>query len=120
HALHQDPRRSRRWWQEAVSPEGHRSCSSGLDPRSSVRRWRNRARPAAARLPQRTNKKMKAAALRGALSDRVRTGRLHVVDALVSGDVPSTKAAVAAVRELTPRPRVLVVVDREDIVTAKS
>ncbi len=69
---------------------------------------------------QRTNKKMKAAALRGALSDRVRTGRLHVVDALVSGDVPSTKAAVAAVRELTPRPRVLVVVDREDIVTAKS
>jgi len=69
---------------------------------------------------QRTNKKMKAAALRGALSDRVRSGRLHVVDALVSGDTPSTKTALSALRELTQRPRVLVVVDRDDQVTAKS
>ena len=69
---------------------------------------------------QRTNKKMKAAALRGALSDRVRSGRLHVVDSLVSGDAPSTKLAVAALRELTTRPRVLVVVDRDDVVTTKS
>jgi len=69
---------------------------------------------------QRTNKKMKAAALRGALSDRARSGRLHVVDSLVSGDAPSTKTAVAALRELTPRPRVLVVVDREDTLTTKS
>jgi len=69
---------------------------------------------------QRTNKKMKAAALRGALSDRVRSGRLHVVDSLVSGDAPSTKTAVAALRELTQRPRVLVVVDREDTLTTKS
>ena len=69
---------------------------------------------------QRTNKKMKAAALRGALSDRVRSGRLHVVDSLVAGDVPSTKTAVAALRELTQRPRVLIVVDREDVITAKS
>ena len=35
---------------------------------------------------------MKAAALRGALSDRARDGRIHVVDALVSGEKPSTKS----------------------------
>ena len=45
---------------------------------------------------QRTPKKMKAAALRGALSDRARNDRVHVVDALVSGDKPSTKAALAS------------------------
>ena len=45
---------------------------------------------------QRTPKKMKAAALRGALSDRARNERIHVVEALVSGDKPSTKAALAA------------------------
>ncbi|HNM97604.1 MAG TPA: 50S ribosomal protein L4, partial [Marmoricola sp.] len=47
---------------------------------------------------QRTPKKMKAAALRGALSDRARGGRIHVVDALISGSAPSTKAAVSALR----------------------
>ena len=45
---------------------------------------------------QRTPKKMKAAALRGALSDRARNGRLHVVSALVDGDTPSTKNAALA------------------------
>ena len=45
---------------------------------------------------QRTPKKMKAAALRGALSDRARDGRIHIVEALVDGDSASTKAAVAA------------------------
>ena len=69
---------------------------------------------------QRTPKKMKAAALRGALSDRARSGRLHVVESLVTGEVPSTKAAVAAIAELTTRRRVLVVVKREDALTAKS
>lgn len=69
---------------------------------------------------QRTPKKMKAAALRGALSDRVRSGRVHVVDSLVSGDSPSTKGAIAAVRELTARNRVLVVVLREDSATTRS
>lgn len=69
---------------------------------------------------QRTPKKMKAAALRGALTDRARSGRLHVVDELVSGEAPSTKAALAAVRELTTRARVLVVVDRDDALTVKS
>jgi len=69
---------------------------------------------------QRTPKKMIAAALRGALSDRVRSGRVHVVDFLVEGDKPSTKNAVNALFELTQRPRVLVVVDREDTVTPMS
>ncbi|RLV56490.1 50S ribosomal protein L4 [Aeromicrobium phragmitis] len=76
--------------------------------------------PTPRKYDQRTNKKMKAAALRGALSDRARSGRLHVVESLVAGDAPSTKAALAALRELTARPRVLVVVDRGDAVTVKS
>ena len=50
---------------------------------------------------QRTPKKMKAAALRGALSDRARDGRVHVVSDLVSGDVPSTKTALAALTRVT-------------------
>ena len=70
---------------------------------------------------QRTPKKMKAAALRGALSDRARSGRLHVVESLIGGaDAPSTKAAVAGLRELTGRRRVLVVIDRGDTLTVKS
>src|SRR3954469_1426102 len=50
---------------------------------------------------QRTPKKMKAAALRGALSDRARAGRIHVVESLVAGERPSTKAAVAALGDLS-------------------
>lgn len=69
---------------------------------------------------QRTPKKMKAAALRGALSDRARTGRLHVVESIVAGDKPSTKLAIATLLELTPRPRVLIVVDRDDTITSLS
>ncbi|GAA1927398.1 50S ribosomal protein L4 [Nocardioides lentus] len=63
---------------------------------------------------QRTPKKMKAAALRGALSDRARNGRVHVVDGLVDGDAPSTKAALAVLRGLSDRTRFLVVLDRDD------
>jgi large subunit ribosomal protein L4 len=66
---------------------------------------------------KRTPKKMKAAALRGALSDRARAGRVHVVDALVDGDKPSTRTALAALGRLTDRPRVLVVVERTDELT---
>ncbi|MDG4828416.1 50S ribosomal protein L4 [Solwaraspora sp. WMMD1047] len=58
---------------------------------------------------QRTPKKMKAAALRGALSDRARAGRVHVVEAFVEGEKPSTKAAIAALRKVTDATRVLVV-----------
>src|SRR6185295_15136420 len=43
---------------------------------------------------QRTPKKMIAAALRGSLSDRARGGRLHIVEALFTGETPSTKVAL--------------------------
>jgi large subunit ribosomal protein L4 len=66
---------------------------------------------------QRTPKKMKAAALRGALSDRARNGRVHVVDGLVSGDKPSTKAALASLAGLTDRVRYLLVLERNDAIT---
>ena len=66
---------------------------------------------------QRTPKKMKAAALRGALSDRARDGRVHVIEGLVNGDTPSTKAAVKALASVTERPRVLVVLERGDDLT---
>jgi large subunit ribosomal protein L4 len=69
---------------------------------------------------QRTPKKMKAAALRGALSDRARNGRVHVVSAFVDGDTPSTKAAVEVLGRLTDRRNVLVVLERADEATWKS
>jgi len=69
---------------------------------------------------QRTPKKMKAAALRGALSDRARGNRVHVVAGLVEGETPSTKAALAALSTIADSRRVLVVVDRTDEVTWKS
>ncbi|WP_129359317.1 MULTISPECIES: 50S ribosomal protein L4 [Micrococcaceae] len=61
---------------------------------------------------QRTPKKMKAAALRSALSDRANHGRIHVVNSLVTEI--STKAAKAALRDLTSRKNVLVVIDRKE------
>lgn len=66
---------------------------------------------------QRTPKKMKAAALRGALSDRARAGRIHVVESLVGGDKPSTKLAVEALNGLTEHRRQLVVLERDDVLT---
>jgi len=63
---------------------------------------------------QRTPKKMKAAALRGALSDRARAGRVHVVEGFLAGDRPSTKAALATLNAVTDAPRVLVVLERDD------
>ncbi len=66
---------------------------------------------------QRTPKKMKAAALRGALSDRAREGRVHIVESFVEGDKPSTKTAVGVLATISERPRALVVVDRGDTVT---
>jgi large subunit ribosomal protein L4 len=69
---------------------------------------------------QRTPKKMKAAALRGALSDRSRHGRVHVLSSLVEGDTPSTKSAVAALEGLGARRNLLVVLDRGDLVSWKS
>ena len=54
---------------------------------------------------QRTPKKMKAAALRGALSDRARYDRIHVVDSLVDGDAPSAKAGVRRARRADRAPQ---------------
>jgi large subunit ribosomal protein L4 len=69
---------------------------------------------------QRTPKKMIAAALRGALSDRARNERIHAVTELVEGQTPSTKSAKAFLGSLTDRKRVLVVIGRSDEVGAKS
>ena len=69
---------------------------------------------------QRTPKKMKAAALRGALSDRARAGRVHVVEVFTKDDAPSTKAILGVLAAITSRPHVLVVLERSDVVSAKS
>ncbi|GAA3529128.1 50S ribosomal protein L4 [Nonomuraea rosea] len=66
---------------------------------------------------QRTPKKMKSAALRGALSDRAGGGRIHVVSSLVAGETPKTKTALEALRKITQAPRVLLVVDEADELT---
>jgi len=69
---------------------------------------------------QRTPKKMKAAALRGALSDRARAGKVHVLSAIVEGSAPSTKSAAATLAALEAGRNVLVVVTREDAAGWKS
>ncbi|MFZ0324450.1 MAG: 50S ribosomal protein L4 [Actinomycetes bacterium] len=69
---------------------------------------------------QRTPKKMKAAALRGALSDRARNGRVHVVSSFVDGDTPSTRTALTLLDQLSDRRHLLVVVGRDDVATWKS
>jgi len=69
---------------------------------------------------QRTPKKMKAAALRGALSDRARNGRVHVLGSLVAGDTPSTKTAAATLGKVADSRHVLVVVPRTDDLGWKS
>jgi large subunit ribosomal protein L4 len=69
---------------------------------------------------QRTPKKMKAAALRSALSDRARGGKLHVVSALFEGEAPSTKAAAATLASIASSRHVLVVLERSDVLNWKS
>jgi large subunit ribosomal protein L4 len=69
---------------------------------------------------QRTPKKMKAAALRGALSDRARNGRVHVLESLVVGDKPSTRVAAATLAKIANSRRVLVVLTRTDEAAWKS
>ncbi|WP_443680303.1 50S ribosomal protein L4, sunset domain variant [Nocardioides mangrovi] len=66
---------------------------------------------------QRTPKKMKAAALRGALSDRARNDRIHVVESLIAAETPSTKSALAALASISERTNFLVVLERTDSVT---
>ena len=73
---------------------------------------------------QRTPKKMIAAALRGALSDRARNDRIHAVTEIISGQTPSTKSAKTFLGTLIPgttdRRKILVVVGRSDDVGALS
>ena len=69
---------------------------------------------------QRTPKKMIAAALLGALSDRARGQRLHIVDSFGIEGAPSTKAAATALTTLGAVKNVLVVIDRDDELTIKS
>jgi large subunit ribosomal protein L4 len=72
---------------------------------------------------QRTPKKMKAAALRGALSDRARHGRVQVVSAFVEGDVPRTKDALAVLAAAAGYIRgaaLLAVIRRDDELARKS
>src|SRR3954454_6023269 len=49
---------------------------------------------------QRTPKKMIAAALLGALSDRARGARVHVVESLTIGETPKTKAVIALLEQI--------------------
>ncbi|MUM18235.1 50S ribosomal protein L4 [Mycobacterium sp. CBMA271] len=69
---------------------------------------------------QRTPKKMIAAALRGALSDRARNGRIHAITELVAGQDPSTKGAKSFLAEITDRKQLLVVLGRDDLTSVKS
>jgi large subunit ribosomal protein L4 len=69
---------------------------------------------------QRTPKKMKAAALRGALSDRARNSRIHVVTGVTAGEAPSTKAARTLIGKISERKNVLLVVERDDELAIKS
>ena len=70
--------------------------------------------PVPRKYDQRTPKKMKAAALRYVLSDRANAGRIAVVDFGIK-DVPSTKAAVAALTPVTKNQFTTVVLSRENI-----
>ncbi|AEW95956.1 MULTISPECIES: 50S ribosomal protein L4 [Streptomycetaceae] len=63
---------------------------------------------------QRTPKKMIKAALRGALTDRARHDRVHVVTGVVEGSAPSTKSAKALLGKISDRKNVLLVVERAD------
>jgi len=63
---------------------------------------------------QRTPKKMIAAALLGALSDRARGGRVHAVEGFVAGDVAKTRDAVALLEGIAPAKHYLVVLTRDD------
>jgi len=71
---------------------------------------------------QKTPKKMKAAALRGALSDRAANERVYVVTSFVEGDVPRTKDAVTVLDQVTGGAvrNILVVARHDDEVTWKS
>jgi large subunit ribosomal protein L4 len=71
---------------------------------------------------QKTPKKMKLAALRGALSDRAAHERVYVVTSFVEGDLPRTRDALAVLATVTDgaERNILVVTARDDELTWKS
>lgn len=69
---------------------------------------------------QRTPKKMIAQALLGALSDRARNGRIHVIDQFGIQDAPSTRAAASFLSQISTARNILVVLDRSDEVSYMS
>ncbi len=121
--------------QQAAARQGtHATKTRGMVSGGGAKPWRQkgtgRARQGSRRAPQwtgggtvhgpqprdyaqRTPKKMIAAALRGALSDRARDGRIHVVESFITGEKPSTKAALQAL-ETVSGARVLVVLTRDE------
>ncbi|MGP6172417.1 50S ribosomal protein L4 [Microbacterium sp. A196] len=69
---------------------------------------------------QRTPKKMIAAALLGALSDRFRGERLHAIESFGIDGAPSTKAAATFLATVASSKNILVVTERNDELTTKS
>ena len=71
---------------------------------------------------QRVPKRMKAAALRGALSDRAANDRIYVVTSFIEGDMPRTKDALAVLDKVTGGAdrNVLVVTEHDDELSWKS
>ena len=128
--------------QQAAARQGtHKTKNRGERSGSGVKPFKQkgtgRARQGSVRMPQhrgggivhgpvprdysqRTPKKMVAAALLQSLSDRARGGRIHVFTELVTGEIPSTRAALAAVRTAVEGRKLLVVIDRDDLITRKS
>ncbi len=114
HARDEDPRRRPRRWPQAVPAEGHRAGASGLGPRAAVRRRWHGARAHDPGLHPADAEEDEGRGTAGRAVRPARSGQLHVVTELVSGEKPSTKAAKAALAAVTDATRVLVVVDRED------
>ncbi len=122
--------------QQAAARQGTHSTKTRGEVRGGgIKPWRQkgtgRARQGSRRAPQwagggtvhgpqprsyskRTPKKMVAAALAGALSDRARDGQVFVIDQLVVGETPSTKAALKALSVVGDLSNVLVVLVREE------
>ena len=122
--------------QQAAARQGTHATKTRGDVRGGgIKPWRQkgtgRARQGSRRAPQwagggvvhgpqprgyaqRTNKKMIAAAVRGALSDRARDGQVFVIDSIVTGEVPSTKQALASLAAIGDVTKLLVVIDRAE------
>ncbi len=110
---------------------------SGTGKKPFKQKGTGRARQGSVRMPQhrgggiihapkprdyaeRTPKTMIAAALRGALSDRARNGKVFIVDQFGIKDTPSTKAASELLSSISQLSKVLVVLDRSDEVSLRS